>query len=393
MAAFAVDNYGSGLFLPLALLYSTRVVGLSIPTAGSVVALATVVAFLGPPVAGRLAHHHGARPVVALAQLLQGAGAVLYLLASSAAWVFAAAALMATGLQFFYSTLTLLISDATASAAKERSFARVGQVRALAFGLGNLTAALALTWGGDASLRWLVGLDAVTFVVAAVVLLLMVDVPHVDHGGVAATRTLTVLRDRRYVALMAATSLLALTLDVAPAGLPVYSAEVLGGPLWLGSAVLAFTTALSSLVGVRAVERVRGLRRTRTLQIAALLLAAWAGLTAVMVWLPRSWVVPYALLASVVMVSGTKLMYPLVGALSDALPPRHGRAGYLATFQYSFTLAQVACPAVVGLLAVAGWLPWLVLVVASLLGFVLAGWIGTRLPATANRAPAERVPA
>jgi MFS family permease len=393
MAAFAVDNYGSGLFLPLALLYSTRVVGLSIQTAGTVVAAATVVGFLGPPVAGRLAHHHGARPVVALAQLLQGAGAVLYLAASSAVWVFAAAALMSTGLQFFYSTLTLLVSDATASAAKERSFARVGQVRAFAFGLGNLTAALALAWGGDAVLRWLVGLDAMTFLVAAAVLLVLVDVRRLDHGGVAATRTLTVLRDRRYLALMAATFLLALTLDVAPVGLPVFSADVLDGPAWLGSAVLAFTTTLSSLIGVRVVERVRGRRRTRTLQLAALLLAGWSALTALMVWLPRAWVVPYALVVSVVMVAGTKLFFPMTGALSDALPPRHGRAGYLATFQYSFTLAQVAAPAVVGLVAVAGWLPWLLLVATNLLGCWLAGGIGARLPATVNRAPAERVPA
>ena len=85
--------------------------------------------------------------------------------------------------------------------------------------------------------------------------------------------------------------------------------------------MLAFTTTLSSLVGVRVVDRMRGVRRTRTLQLAAVLLAAWAALTAAMVWMPRSWVVPYALLVSLVMVAGTKLYYPVAGALSDALPP------------------------------------------------------------------------
>ena len=42
LAALGVDNFGSGLFLPLTLVYVTRVVGLPVGTAGTVVALGTM---------------------------------------------------------------------------------------------------------------------------------------------------------------------------------------------------------------------------------------------------------------------------------------------------------------------------------------------------------------
>ncbi|MGZ4468472.1 MAG: MFS transporter [Nocardioidaceae bacterium] len=387
MAAFAVDNYGSGLFLPLVLLYATRVVGLSVQTVGAVVSAAGILGFAVPPIAGRLSHRLGPKTAVVTAQILQGLGAFLYLVASDAATVFAAAALMGVGIQFFYCSLSLLIADAT-SGAKERSFARVGQVRAAAFGLGNLSAALVLTADTTLAMRLLVAADAVTFLVAALVLVLAVEVERVDHGGVAATGSLTVFRDRRYLVLMAATFLVALTMDVAPSGLPVFIVEVLKGPTWLASAVIAAGTVLSSVAGVRVVDALRVWRRTRSLQVASLLYAAWGGLVIPMIWLPAGWLVPYAFLGWLLIVAANKVFYPIVGALSEALPPRAARAGYMATFQYSFTLAQVVAPAVVALFAVAAWLPWLVVALGSLVAVLVLEWLRSSMPPVLDRAAA-----
>ncbi len=75
VAGLAIDNFGSGLFLPLALVYATRAVGLDVDVAGAVVAGATMLGLAVPPLAGRLTHRFGPRLVVVGAQLLQGAGA------------------------------------------------------------------------------------------------------------------------------------------------------------------------------------------------------------------------------------------------------------------------------------------------------------------------------
>jgi MFS family permease len=111
IAGLAIDNYGSGLFLPLALLYATRIVELPVDTAGTVVAAATLLGFAVPPIAGRLTHRLDPRVVVVTSQLLQAAGSVGYPLAGDAVGVFVAAALLATGTQLFYCSVFVLVAD------------------------------------------------------------------------------------------------------------------------------------------------------------------------------------------------------------------------------------------------------------------------------------------
>ena len=53
LAALGADNFGSGLFLPLVLVYVIRDVGLPVGTAGSVIAVGTLAGLCMPPVAGR----------------------------------------------------------------------------------------------------------------------------------------------------------------------------------------------------------------------------------------------------------------------------------------------------------------------------------------------------
>jgi MFS family permease len=81
LTALGVDNFGSGLFLPVVLLYVTRVVGLRLAVAGTVVAVGTVAGLAVPPVAGRLVDRTGPRRVVIAAELVQALGAVTYLAA------------------------------------------------------------------------------------------------------------------------------------------------------------------------------------------------------------------------------------------------------------------------------------------------------------------------
>ena len=97
LTALGVDNFGSGLFLPVALVYVTKVVGLSLATAGTVVALGTVAGLAVPPVAGRLVDRAGSRRVVIGAELLQALGLLAYLAARGTAAVAVAAGTGAAG--------------------------------------------------------------------------------------------------------------------------------------------------------------------------------------------------------------------------------------------------------------------------------------------------------
>jgi MFS family permease len=385
LAGLAVDNVGSGLFLPLAVLYATREVGVSVDAAGAVIAAASVLGFAVPPIAGRLTHRLGPRAVVVAAQLVQGAGATAYLLAEGVVGLFVAAGLMAVGIQLFYCSVFVLIADMSTAEAKERPFALVAMVRAGAFGLGNLAGALALAWDSERALRILVGVDAATFAVAAAVLALFVFAPPAQHADVRTVGVRSVLRDRRYLSLIVATCLVGLSVDFALVGTPVYLLDVVDGPAWLPGALLAMGTALSSVLGVRVVDALSGFRRSRSLQAGALLFALWASAMVAIEWLPSAAVVAYAVGCWLLLVAGAKVFFPVSGALSEALPPRASRAVYMATFQYAFTAAQVLAPAVVGLFAVASWLPWAVVAGAALTGVPVLGWLGRVIPPDQER--------
>ena len=388
LAGLGIDNFGSGLFLPLALVYATKVVGLPVGTAGPAVALGTVLGFAVPPLAGRLTHRFGPRFTVVTAQFVQGMGAVAYLVAGDVNGVLVAAGLMAVGVQLFYCSVFVLIADVSTDTAKERPFALVGMVRAGAFGLGTLTAAVALAQGSDEVLRGLVAVDAATFVVAGLLLARFVVTDPVEHEAAPAVGPLTVLRDRTYLTLMSGVCLLGLSIDFALVGTPVFLLDVLHGPAWLPGALLAIGTLLSSVIGVKVVDALAGRRRTRSLQAGAATYAGFSLALLAALSVPARWLVPYAFAAWLLFVIANKVFYPVAGALSEALPSRDRRAGYMATFQYSFTTAQVLAPAVVGLFAVAAWAPWAVIAVAALAGGLTFRSLEKAIPGELNRAEA-----
>ncbi|HEY3749949.1 MAG TPA: MFS transporter [Pseudonocardiaceae bacterium] len=157
LVALGVDNVGSGLFLPLALVYATRVVGLTLGQAGVAVTVGTAAGLAVPAVAGRFVDRIGPRPVVITAQLTQACGALAYLVAHGVALVVVAAVLLAAGQQLFYSALFALISDVAGEGPKDRSFAVVGMVRSACFGAGGLVVGALLTTVGPAGYRVAVG--------------------------------------------------------------------------------------------------------------------------------------------------------------------------------------------------------------------------------------------
>ena len=75
LAALGIDNFGSGLFLPLTLIYLTHVVQLPLAVAGSAVTAGTLAGLLAPPLAGKLVDLIGPRAVVIISQLVQAIGA------------------------------------------------------------------------------------------------------------------------------------------------------------------------------------------------------------------------------------------------------------------------------------------------------------------------------
>lgn len=360
LVALGIDNLGSGLFLPLTLVYATRVVGLPLAVAGVTVTVGTVVGLLVPPLAGRLVDRVGPRPVVIASQVVQALGALGFVVADGVVSVAVAACLLAAGQQLFYSSLFALLSDIVGDRPKDHPFAVVGMVRSACFGAGGLLAAWLLTIG---ALRVAVLINAVSFVICALMLVFFVRVPHVaapDTGGAGRV-------SRRFLRLVLLTGLVVLGLDFFLIGIPVYVLD-LGAPTWLPGVLLAVHTVVASTCGTLAVRLTDRLARTTTLALSSALVVVWCALCLAAVVLPAGWQTAWLLGTTLVLAASGVLFGARANALAVALAPAATRGRHLAAFQYAFTVAGVLAPAVVALFAVGVWVPWAVVAACAAAG-------------------------
>jgi MFS family permease len=413
LVALGVDNFGSGLFLPLALVYVTRAVGLPLGTAGALVSLGTLLGLIAPAIAGRLVDRLGPKPVIIAAQLLQALGAFAYLLAHSAPVVLLAAAFLAAGQQTFYSSLYALISDVAGSGPRERPFAIAGMVRSACFGFGGLVVAGVLTAAGPVALRIAVAADAASFIACSLLLALFVRLPprvpsclpgrslrrrpgrllHRPEGALpgrqadrhaareAARRQ--VLTDVPFLALIATTGLAVIAVDFFLAGTPVYILELLHARPWLPGTILAVETALTSTSGTLVLHATSRLGRLRAMQLGAALYALWCLATLAALVVPTALVPAELLLTTVILAAANLVFGPRAAALAEAAAPPEVRGRYLAAFQYAFTVAGVVAPAVVALFTVAVWLPWALVASTAGAAVVGLGVLAGHLPAAA----------
>jgi Na+/melibiose symporter-like transporter len=385
LVALGVDNFGSGLFLPVALLYVTRVVGLPLATAGTVVALGSAAGLAVPAVAGRLVDRVGSWRVVVGAQVAQAAGAVAYLAASGVVAVAVAAVLLAAGQQLFYSSLFALIADVSGEGPKDRPFAVAAMVRSACFSLGGLSVGGLLTVAGTAGCRIAVVVNAVSFGVCAVLLAVFVRVPSPPRRDFAhrAVRG-GVWSDRPFLAVITAAGLAVLASDFYLSGMSVYMIGELRTRPWVPGTALAMWAGLISVGATAALRATRHVRRTTAMSAAAgLYVAACAACAAALV-IPSAWR-PAELLAATVVMAVAGLLFQRANALAEAVAPAAARGRYLAAFQYAFTVAAVIAPGMVALFSVAVWLPWLLVGGAAALAVVVLRWAAGRLPAEAQR--------
>lgn len=388
--ALGVDNLGSGLFLPLALVYTTAVVGVPLALAGALVTAGTLVGLAAPPLAGAVVDRHGPKRVVVASAALQALGMAAYLLATGPVTVLLAAALVAAGGQTFYASVFALIADVAPEGPKDHAFATVEMVRSAAFGVGALVAAVLVSASEPGVLRAAVVVDGVSFVVAGVLLAALVHprrhTASTPDGAAGTTETgPSVWRNRPYLELIAVAALLALPTDLLLVGGALYLREVAPGAAWAAGASIAVLTGLIAVLNGRVVRWTMRWRRTTAMAAGGACFAVWALALAVVVLLPRGWVGPWVLVASLVLAAGSLLFGTRVNALAEAAAHPASRGRHLATFQYAFTAAALLAPLLVSVSAVSLWLPWAVASAVAVAGGAGVLALARHLPAAAVR--------
>ncbi|MFE2423885.1 MFS transporter [Streptomyces hokutonensis] len=169
-----IDSVVNGLFVPLSMLYLSASSGASLVNVGALLSLAGLVSLPVPLWVGRLVDRHGPKPVVLVAQLLQAAGLLGYLVVRDGGGILLAATVASLGQRAFWSSAFTLVSNLSdrdpGGHSRERWFGVIGSLRAVGYGLGAVVAGVALSVKSDLVYRGSIGACAFLLLVAAVLL-------------------------------------------------------------------------------------------------------------------------------------------------------------------------------------------------------------------------------
>jgi MFS family permease len=384
-----IDAVGSGLFLTFYLLYLTKAAGFSLGTAGAVLSLASGLALAANPIAGSLVDKVGARRMMLASQIICAAGySGLLFVTGSVPLLIVASTLAVLGERIFWVGFPSFISIMAPDNERDRWFAFMGMTREAGFGVGGLLAALIVAVAGTDGYRLLVLLNACTFAIAATIIYLRVPSPqvepvHHDHGGWRA-----VMRDRPVMKMAVANTVAVMTVLIGGLAMPVYVVDDLDLPAWLPGLLFVATTivlAFGQSLGLRAVT---GWLRTRVYLMAAAIWVVGAVAFAFAQVVPRSLLIPYMFLATVVTIGGDLFHAPQTNGLPSALAPAALRGRYLALFSLSWGIGRTIAPSIVSTLLWLGptW-PWVGMALMACFAAAVALHIERELDPERQRMP------
>jgi MFS family permease len=385
VTAIAIDATGSGVFMPVSMLYFLVTTDLSLVQIGAAISLASAVALPTGPLIGGLVDRYGAKRVLQAGNLLQAVGFLAYLLTDSFVALTLWTVVVTVGRTAFWGSYGNIVAAISAPGEREKWFGFLGALRNVGFAVGGLLAGLAITVGTSAAYLSVVLVNAVSYVVAFALLLAVPSTPRTAHRTPDGAWG-TVLRDRPYRLLWVNQLVYSTAMMVLNFAIPVYATAVLDLPGWVTGAVFTINTVMVGFGQGLVVRGMTGRARWRVLLGADLVFAASFVVLLGASRLPIALGTAVLLVGSLVYTVGELLGGPVLGALSAEAAPEQLRGRYLSLIQLAWNVASTISPVAFAWLLDRGSSPiWLALVTVALLGAALAARLGRVLPEAAAR--------
>jgi hypothetical protein len=380
LAAGFADALGTGLFLPLSVIYLTRIVGLSPTRVGLGLAIAGFLAIAAPTLSGALLARFDARKVVLGCFAASALGFAAYIGVGSFASFLAVAVVIQFATRMERPATTVLVLGVTSQAGQLDALARQASLRNLGYGLGGLLAALALLVHGKTPFEVLLAANAASYVGAG---LLVLGLPAVrpaegPDGGRPGYRE--VIRDRPFAGLALLNVIMALHDSLLLVAMPLWIVTRTAAPLPLAGLLFALNTILVVLLQVRTTRRMaRGGGIARGYRAAALSFLVACGAFAFAAGAPVFVAVVLLVLALAALTGAELVTTAGEWFLSVQLAPAGLRERYVSVFKTSMAVQQAAGPALVTAMLV-GWgrFGWLALALLLAAGTLVSGRLGAR---------------
>ncbi|MGS2612979.1 MFS transporter [Micromonospora sp. LZ34] len=391
---------GRGLTLPFLFIYLTDVRGLTDARAGLVIGWYGAVTLALSPIGGTLIDRFGARRVVLPCLVVEALGTGSLALVDSTASAFLVMTVIAIGSSAIWSGQNTILASLTDDGERQRVFGLNFALLNLGIGMGGLTSGAIVDTGRPVTFQLIYLLDAVTYLMPALILLTLPGVGHRLAGRTAGDKPstggyLTVLRDRPFRRLVIF-GLVLTTCGYAQieVGFAAYAVRVVEVSPRVVAWALAGNTVMIVLAQLVMLRRLEGRSRTGALAVVgAVFAAAWLVLGAAGVVGTGN-----ALLAALGVVAcsaifgfGETMLSPVMPALTNALATDELRGRYNAMSSMIFGISGVIGPVTAGpLIGAADGRIWVATVVGGCLVASLVALSLRRLltPAQDGRLPA-----
>lgn len=397
---YAIAMMANGAFLPIYVLYITRIVGIS----NSSTALATAIAALiGLPitlVAGDLADRLGPRRVVLIGLAGQAAGIASYVFVQGF-WSLLAIVMSMNVFAYAYFASEGALMRRIGGDDTVRFRSQVQVLGSIGLTVGAVVAGVGLSIGTGWAYRAMFLAVAAGYLVVIAITLRIPDyqpLPRPESTGQAKTHRWIVLRDKPFIAYALISGCLTVTAFVEHQLLPIWIVVHTSAPRWTVALVFMISTATSILLQMPLSKNVRTMRQGGsallrfgvTLMLGYLVLAAMRGHSP---WLATVLVIVGAVLVSIAQIWQVSGRF----VFEFNLPPAYAQGQYDGFLNTAMTLGVAAAPLVLlGVVADRGLAGWVGLGVffflLGLIGPAIAAWGERTRPQAATPAEATTEP-
>jgi MFS family permease len=361
VGALAIDAVGSGIWMPLSLLYFLHQTSLSLVQLGAAMTIANLAVMPVVPVIGSLVDRFGPKVVMQAGNAGAAVAFVLYpfahSLAAVAVLVFAAAATRFA----FWGALGPMVTQITEKGERELWFGFLQAMRNAGYGVGGILAAVALTVGSGAAFQSVVLLNAASYVVAFLLMLGVAGGRAVAEGeerdGGSNRGWWVAFADRGYRWLIVVIFFYALAETTLNVAMPVYFVVTLDLPGWVPGTVFVINTVMIGVGQGLVVRAMTGRTRRRVLHTAI----AFTVVSFVMLYIAGALTVAtgvvVVLVGAVVYTLGEMTAGPVVAALAAEAPPPDQRGRFMAASQLAWGASGAVAPLLFTFLLHRGALP------------------------------------
>lgn len=386
VTAIAIDAVGTGVFIPVTMLYFLAATSLTLVQVGAAMTTAGLLALPAGPLVAGLIDRYGTTPMLRAANLAQALGFAGYLVVGHTWQIVVCAWLNSAGRAVFSGCYGVTVTALAAPGRREHWFGLLGSVRNLGYALGGLLSAVAVGVGTHGAYAAVVAVNALSFL-AAFALMRTVPNTRPETGHDASGGWRRVLRDRRYLPVVGQQLCFALSLFALNIAIPVYAVDVLGLPGWTAGAVFTLNTLMVGFGQAAVLGRVGGRVRGRVLVAGHACFAV-----GYLLFLAADRVAAVGPAVAVVLLGagsyslGEILGGPVTSTVAAESAPDALRGRYLALNQLAVTVAGTVAPVALSWLLSGGAAAiWLTLAGVSALGAALATVMGRTVPAAGRR--------